>query len=103
MPAFLSQYIINELKAIDTIIYEAIDGCKTVMSNFLFPLERYKYMEIKNMRILLSMFKDDARKDNKVRINCFQLVTKKKYGYIKRIIAQCKYCSAKLQYKGIKT
>jgi len=29
MPAFLSQYIINELKAIDTIIYEAIDGCKT--------------------------------------------------------------------------
>ena len=27
----------------------------------------------------------------------------KQYGYIKKIIAQCKYCNAQLKYKGIRT
>ena len=49
------------------------------------------------------MLKDDAKKDHDIRINPFRITTYKQYGYIKKIIAQCKYCNAQLKYKGIRT
>ncbi len=49
------------------------------------------------------MLKEDARKQPKIRINPFKLTTFKKYGYIRSIIAKCKYCEATIKYKGNKS
>jgi hypothetical protein len=73
------------------------------MSSFHFPTEKVKYIEVKNIRVLQAMLKDDARKDTTIRINPFKLITYKEYGYIKKIVAQCKYCSAQLKFKGRRT
>ena len=73
------------------------------MSSFHFPEDKNKYMEISNISILLAMLKDDAKKDPSIRINPFKVTTFHKFGYTTSVIAKCKYCSARIKYRCLKT
>jgi hypothetical protein len=73
------------------------------MSSFSFPGDKNKYGEVSNIQILLAMLKDDARREPSIRINPFKVTTYRKYGYIKSIVAQCKYCQSKMKFRGVRT
>ena len=70
------------------------------MSSFLFPLEREKYSEVRNIRLLLEMLGQDARKEERIKRNPFKLIAKKSYGYISNVVAQCRHCNARLKFQG---
>lgn len=73
------------------------------MSNFKFPSDEKNYSEINNIKFLLALLRDEAQRETSVKINPFILTTYKKYGYVKKIVAKCKYCEARLEFKGIRT